>query len=775
MPQVDNLVDILNPAEMGKTTVRSLPPIYTTVDMDVALPKDEVLHVPALETNSHPCPASPALGSTVQEGYVWLEYVRDKLSNPTLKAEHGEESYMAKLRAMHTEKMMWAVSGVHNQPCMVLCNCKGSCSHTDNMKAVQTVTFLPDEIYAQDFKRKIDMSHPTTPSLYVLCLIGMWILAGVANSCDSADFACYDGDCISSFWQCDGEADCGGGEDEDDCSGGWCPVDFACYDGQCIDSSWQCDGEEDCHTGEDENDCGGGAGNGCSSDNFACHDGDCIASSWQCDGYADCGGGEDENDCGGGGASGCPSNSFACYDGECIDSSWQCDAEEDCHTGEDENDCSGGGGNGCSSDNFACYDGECIASSWLCDGYADCGGGEDENNCGGGGANGCPSNSFACYDGDCIASSWLCDGYADCGGGEDEDDCGGGGTGQCNNNAFHCGDGHCIAMIEYCDAVEDCSDGSDEASYCNVCNLEEFRCSSGECIFATYVCDDIIDCSDGVDELDCDPEICGDDEHGCGSLCIPGWADCEEYGGCDETNSLLTTPNCYPDNIALNMPTFSSSELDGTYVAGFANDGNRDHSLVYGFASLSEPEPWWVVQLADLYRIRRVVIYNRDVLAGRLQKLHVEVGPRLSDQDDSRIMSVSDCLYFPGPSRNRAILTIDCARLVMGQYVKFVLQGPEMILQLAEVEVYASIVEHDKANVKSFITCDKGSRANGEVLTSANGRLTCSGKCVHDVRCVGFNLITDGQYCELLTRKGDIVHEPIAEFCEMRFRVSQTL
>ena len=56
--QDQNLSDILNPAEMGKKVVRSLPATYTTMDMDIALLNDEVLHIPALKTNSYPFPAS---------------------------------------------------------------------------------------------------------------------------------------------------------------------------------------------------------------------------------------------------------------------------------------------------------------------------------------------------------------------------------------------------------------------------------------------------------------------------------------------------------------------------------------------------------------------------------------------------------------------------------------------------------------------------------------------------------------------------------------------
>ena len=76
---VERVVDILKPAEMGKKVVRSLPASYITVDLDITLPYDAVIHIPAHGTNSHPFPASRSLNNILQEGYTWLQKVRSIL------------------------------------------------------------------------------------------------------------------------------------------------------------------------------------------------------------------------------------------------------------------------------------------------------------------------------------------------------------------------------------------------------------------------------------------------------------------------------------------------------------------------------------------------------------------------------------------------------------------------------------------------------------------------------------------------------------------------
>lgn len=55
---------------------------------------------------------------------------------------------------------------------------------------------------------------------------------------------------------CDGESDCPGGEDEQNCPANHCGKDqFACSNDTCVGFGHVCNGERDCPGGEDEMDC----------------------------------------------------------------------------------------------------------------------------------------------------------------------------------------------------------------------------------------------------------------------------------------------------------------------------------------------------------------------------------------------------------------------------------------------------------------------------------------------------------------------------------------
>ena len=76
---------------------------------------------------------------------------------------------------------------------------------------------------------------------------------------------CQNGHCVSVYFFCDGENNCGDWSDEAGCppatpgKGKTCPAgQFACGNSMCIPLSWVCDGSDDCFDGKDEVQCTNG-------------------------------------------------------------------------------------------------------------------------------------------------------------------------------------------------------------------------------------------------------------------------------------------------------------------------------------------------------------------------------------------------------------------------------------------------------------------------------------------------------------------------------------
>ncbi|XP_066268603.1 suppressor of tumorigenicity 14 protein homolog [Branchiostoma lanceolatum] len=162
-------------------------------------------------------------------------------------------------------------------------------------------------------------------------------------------WGCDDGNCINPAWLCDGDHDCTGGEDENNCPTSCSSFQFECADGTCISASWQCDTESDCSNGDDEVNC---TAKTCTSTEFTCDNGACIALSLTCDSYRDCSGGEDELNCQGLNSTAvpivlqgnCSADQRFCYDSakNCIEAAQWCDGTDHCPTGRDEKFCTCG-------------------------------------------------------------------------------------------------------------------------------------------------------------------------------------------------------------------------------------------------------------------------------------------------------------------------------------------------------------------------------------------------------------------------------------------------
>lgn len=142
----------------------------------------------------------------------------------------------------------------------------------------------------------------TNPLLlwYLLC-----VFQG-SKPCTQSEFRCRNGQCVSSSFVCDDEADCDDGSDEKSCPPVTCTAaSFQCNNTVCVPQLWACDGDTDCSDGSDEwpSNCGTqrpdpATAHQCSSLEFHCGSGECIHGSWKCDGGSDCLDQSDEADCG---------------------------------------------------------------------------------------------------------------------------------------------------------------------------------------------------------------------------------------------------------------------------------------------------------------------------------------------------------------------------------------------------------------------------------------------------------------------------------------------
>uniref|UniRef100_A0A3Q4H6U4 Si:ch73-359m17.2 n=1 Tax=Neolamprologus brichardi TaxID=32507 RepID=A0A3Q4H6U4_NEOBR len=164
-------------------------------------------------------------------------------------------------------------------------------------------------------------------------------------------------------------------------------------------------------------------------------------------------------------------------------------------------------------------------------------------------------------------------------------------------------------------------------------------------------------------------------------------------------------------NVALKKTAVQSSTSSTVGTAGRAVDGNRDASYQRGSCTLTsgQSNPWWRVDLVNVYTIGTVMITNRDELENRLDGAEIWIGnsTKISDPESNRCAVIShipsgQAFYFPCNS-------------VKGRYVTVFLPGSAKVLSLCEVEVYygypltnvALKGEASQSSTLSFATASK--------------------------------------------------------------------
>uniref|UniRef100_A0A3Q3MF10 Fucolectin tachylectin-4 pentraxin-1 domain-containing protein n=1 Tax=Labrus bergylta TaxID=56723 RepID=A0A3Q3MF10_9LABR len=176
-------------------------------------------------------------------------------------------------------------------------------------------------------------------------------------------------------------------------------------------------------------------------------------------------------------------------------------------------------------------------------------------------------------------------------------------------------------------------------------------------------------------------------------------------------------------NVALSRTADqSSSHPDGP--ARNAVDGNRDPNFAKGSCSLTHQEsnPWWRVDLQNVYTVTAVMITNRNEFENRLDGAEIWIGNSLEDNGakKSRCAIISHIpkgrtFYFPCSSTE-------------GRYVTVFLPGTKKILTLCEVEVFPS----DYADGKAFQSSTaSGSSSASKAIDGRRDSTYYKGFCTH--------------------------------------------
>ncbi|XP_039897045.1 fucolectin-4-like [Simochromis diagramma] len=106
-------------------------------------------------------------------------------------------------------------------------------------------------------------------------------------------------------------------------------------------------------------------------------------------------------------------------------------------------------------------------------------------------------------------------------------------------------------------------------------------------------------------------------------------------------------------NLALKKTAVQSSTSGTVGIAGKAVDGNRDASYQRGSCTLTseQSDPWWRVDLVNVYTIGTVMITNRDEL-GNMGWMVLKSGSEIQQKSVTlKVTGVLSSLTFPADKR----------------------------------------------------------------------------------------------------------------------------
>ncbi|XP_020318542.1 macrophage mannose receptor 1 [Oncorhynchus kisutch] len=155
--------------------------------------------------------------------------------------------------------------------------------------------------------------------------------------------------------------------------------------------------------------------------------------------------------------------------------------------------------------------------------------------------------------------------------------------------------------------------------------------------------------------------------------------------------SSTSTVNVALQGAATQSSQYSAQNTNVNHVkASNAIDGNKDPNADNGSCThtMKETNPWWRVNLLDVYKVTTVVITNRNSNPERLNGSEIRIGNSLENNGNNN--PTCEVISSISAGQNQ---TFHCKEME-GQYVSVIIHGNNQILTLCEVEVYGSLAGH---------------------------------------------------------------------------------